>query len=117
MNSRRRITRVSEGIHRHLSSRSLSSQPDHHDDAARPVDIETLKVAPDQRRAILTQDGQSGIAASSMPSSNQQVPTPVPVPISIMWPPGFNDAISRSSAPTLRPTPFHEAGLAGARHD
>jgi len=41
-----------------------------------------------------------GRAVAFMPSSNQQVPTPVPVPISSSLPPGFKAAMTRSKAPT-----------------
>ena len=42
----------------------------------------------------------SNCAVASRPSSNQQVPTPVPVPTSSSRPPGFKLAMTRSKAPT-----------------
>src|SRR4029079_4068098 len=48
----------------------------------------------------------SSRAEASMRYSNQQVPTPVPVPISSSRPPGFRLAITRSKAPTCGQQPF-----------
>jgi hypothetical protein len=45
-------------------------------------------------------DRKHSRAVASMPSSTQQVPTPVPVPISSSLPPGFRAAKTRNKAPT-----------------